>query len=170
MIAERNSKPLLKDTPTAAPQKPLSFRFHFTAAAQASLHRPAPRTQSRATLIPLIRPLDRRKGVLSHISPVSSTALIVVCRQPQGVFGICASPPQLPLFATAVLFSAAALTFSVAALTFSAAADPTPRVRSTLRFDPPADPALSFRSYSPTSPSPSRNSVSPFCQPQKAQP
>ena len=62
---------------TAAPQKPLSFRFHFTAAAQASLHRPAPRTRSRATLIPLLRPLDRRKELLSHISPVSSTALIL---------------------------------------------------------------------------------------------
>ena len=61
--------------PTAAPQKPLSFRFHFTAAAQASLHRPAPRTRSRATLIPLLRPLDRRKELLSHISPASPTAL-----------------------------------------------------------------------------------------------
>ena len=49
--------------------------FRFSAAAQASLHRPAPRTRSRATLIPLLRPLDRRKGLLSHISPVSPTAL-----------------------------------------------------------------------------------------------
>ena len=136
MIAGRNSKPppqpLFKDTPTAAPKAAfisLSFHrrrvlFRFPAAAQASLHRPAPRTRSRATLIPLLRPLDRRKGLLSHISPVSSTALIVVCRQPHGVFGICASPPQLPLFATAVLFSAAALTFSAAAALFSAAAYP----------------------------------------------
>ena len=42
-----------------------------------SLHRPAPRTRSLATLIPLLRPLDRRKELLSHISPVSSTALIL---------------------------------------------------------------------------------------------
>ena len=47
----------------------ISLSFHrrrvlsrFSAAAQASLHRPAPRTRSRATLIPLLRPLDRRKG------------------------------------------------------------------------------------------------------------
>ena len=51
--------------------------FRFSAAAQASLHRPAPRTRSRATLIPLLRPLDRRKGLLSHLSPVSSTGLIL---------------------------------------------------------------------------------------------
>ena len=54
--------------------------FRFSAAAQASLHRPAPRTRSRATLIPLLRPLDRRKELLSHISPVSSTALILILR------------------------------------------------------------------------------------------
>ena len=77
--------------PTAASPPPkaafisLSFHhrrvlFRFSAAAQASLHRPAPRTRSRATLIPLLRPLDRRKGLLSHISPVSSTALILILR------------------------------------------------------------------------------------------
>ena len=56
--------------PTAASPPPkavfLSLSFHvlfrFSAAAQASLHRPAPRIRSRATLIPLLRPLDRRKG------------------------------------------------------------------------------------------------------------
>ena len=74
--------------PTAASPPPkavfLSLSFHvlfrFSAAAQASLHRPAPRTRSRATLIPLLRPLDRRKELLSHISPVSSTALILILR------------------------------------------------------------------------------------------
>ena len=86
------SQPLFKDiptdnrrAPTAAPKAAfisLSFHhrrvlFRFSAAAQASLHRPAPRTRSRATLIPLLRPLDRRKELLSHISPVSSTALIL---------------------------------------------------------------------------------------------
>ena len=70
--------PLAHCSAISSPQKPLSFRFHFTAAAQASLHRPAPRTRSRATLIPLLRPLDCRKELLSHISLVSSTALIVV--------------------------------------------------------------------------------------------
>ena len=96
MIAGRNSKPLsqplFKDiptdnrrAPTAAPKAAfISLSFHrrrvlsrFSADAQASLHRPAPRTRSRTTLIPLLRPLDRRKELLSHISPVSSTALIL---------------------------------------------------------------------------------------------
>ena len=44
--------------------------FRFSAAAQASLHRPAPRTRSRATLIPLLRPLDRRKG---QKTPIDNT-------------------------------------------------------------------------------------------------
>ena len=56
----------------------LSFRFHFTAAAQASLHRPAPRTRSRATLIPLLRPLDRRNQnrfcFVSAVCQVRTTA------------------------------------------------------------------------------------------------
>ena len=67
----RPPQPLFKDTPTPNRR---------AAAAQASRHRPAPRTRSRATLIPLLRPLDRRKELLSHISPVSSTALILTLR------------------------------------------------------------------------------------------
>ena len=68
--------------PTAASPPPkavfLSLSFHvlfrFSAAAQASLHRPAPRTRSRATLIPLLRPLDRRKGQKTPIDNTTKDA------------------------------------------------------------------------------------------------
>ena len=65
--------------------------------------------------------------------------------RPQPLRSATTAPP----FATADLFSAAALTFSAAALTFSAAADPTPRVRGTLRLAPTADLIRPFRRRNP---------------------
>ena len=68
-IAARTSQP-----PSQPLFKGIQTPNRRAAAAQASLHRPAPRTRSRATLIPLLRPLDRRKGVRTPIGNTTNDA------------------------------------------------------------------------------------------------
>ena len=149
-----SSRALLRDfkSPKAAFIS-LSFHhrrvlFRFSAAAQASLHRPAPRTRSRATLIPLLRPLDRRKELLSHISPVSSTALILILRYLRFTSATHAFCDRSPFLCRRANFLCRRSTFLCRRVSPGEAApkgatrrgDPTLRVRSTLRLAPTATP------------------------------
>ena len=159
--------------PTAASPPPkavfLSLSFHvlfrFSAAAQASLHRPAPRTRSRATLIPLLRPLDRRKGLLSHISPVSSTALILILRYLRFTSATPAFCDRSPFLRRRADFLCRRSTFLCRRVSPGEAApkgatgrgDPTASVRSTLRLAPTADHIRPFRRRKLARP------AAPFC-------